>query len=86
MSGFDVEWVLDLDILSFDSLVGSVYRIQSQEKVESTWLTRYATQAEHDKFKQALKPLEQAMTRGTDRPRPGAKGAKDFIAKHGRGI
>ena len=86
MSGFDIDWILDLDVLSFDSLIGSVHRIQSQEKVETTWLTRYATQAEHKPFKEAIRPLEDAINRGIDRPRPGAKGAQDFIRKHGRGI
>jgi hypothetical protein len=86
LAGFDVDWVLDLDILSFDSLVGSIYRIQSQEKFEGTWLQRYACQAEQKDFNKAMKPLEKAMTRGTDRPRPGAKGAKDFVKKYGRGV
>jgi len=86
MSGFDIDWILDLDILSFDSLIGSVHRIQSQEKVENTWLQRYATQAEQKQFKKAIQPLEKAMSRGTDRPRPGTKDAQDFISEHGRGI
>ena len=86
MEGFDIEWVLDLDILSFDSLIGSIHRIQSQEKVEGTWLQRYAMQAEHKDFKKAMQPYEKAMTAGTEKPKPAAKGAKDFIRKHGRGI
>ena len=86
MSGFDIDWVLDLDILSFDSLVGSVHRIQSQYKVEGTKLQRLAMNAQEKDFKAALKPLEKDMVRGTERPRPGVHGAQDFIKKHGRGI
>lgn len=86
LAGFEIEWVLDLDLLSFDSLIGSIHRIQAQEKTEGAWLTRMATQAEQKQFNQAIKPLQEAMTRGTDRPRPGTKGAQDFIRNHGRGI
>jgi len=86
MEGFDIEWVLDLDILSFDSLVGSIHRIQSQTTVERTWLMRAATQAEGKQFKEAIKPFEKAMTDGTNKSQPGTKSAKDFIRKHGRGL
>lgn len=85
-NGFDVDWILDLDILSFDSLIGSLHRIQCQEKVERSWLHHYAAQAKTDDFKKALKPLENGMHRGTDKPQPGTRGAQDFIARHGRGI
>jgi len=33
-----------------------------------------------------MQPYEKAMTAGTEKPKPAAKGAKDFIRKHGRGI
>lgn len=86
MEGFDIDWIMDLDILSFDSLIGSIYRIQSQHTFEDTHLMRAATQAKEEDFKKVMAPYQKAIVAGTTRPKPGTKGAKDFMRKHRRGI
>ncbi len=43
-SGFDLDYVLDLDLLSFDSLVSSLDRAICFEKNEAAWTSLLAAQ------------------------------------------
>jgi hypothetical protein len=86
MDGFDIDWVMDLDILSFDSLVGSIHRIRAQDVLEKTNLARAATNATAKQFKEIMEPYKKAIVSGTEKLKPGTKTAQDFTRKYGRGF
>ena len=81
-----MKYIMDLDILSFDSLAGSIHRIQSSKISEDALMMRSVMHADVKAFKQVLDPYFKAMTEGTGKLKPGTKTSSDFIKKYGRGF
>ena len=82
-NGFELPYVLDLDLLSFDSLVASFNRVIMTEKIEGAWTSMIAAQASSKDMKKWTKRWEQAISA------PGKVDKTDetkFLSKFGGGI
>ena len=78
-SGFDMEWVINLDMQSFDSLINSLHRQQNSDMLRSIFAARIA-QAEEKEYKKAVKSLQKEIS-ATD-----SNDAQAFNRSFGRGI
>lgn len=64
-SGFDFEWVINLDLTSFESLIGSLERQSNAEMLRSIFVARVA-QAEEKDYKKAVRELQKGSSHGPD--------------------
>lgn len=64
-SGFDLEWVLDLDLQSFESLMSSLERQSHAEMIKAVFVARIA-QAEEKDYKKAVRELQKGASHGPE--------------------
>jgi hypothetical protein len=90
MHGLDREWVMALDLLSFDSLVRSCQRIDAIEREESAWIGMIAAQGKSETMKEVLdsgkkllKPYEKPQQSAKQEAK---KGMAEFLAKFPKGF
>jgi len=70
--GFSVEYLLDLDIESFDILVGYVLKMSAVERVEDLWTSFVSAQGDQKsvkKFAAELAPKKKGKKTDADRSR-----------------
>jgi hypothetical protein len=85
--GFDLDFLLDIDLLSFDAIVASYTRTTVSNKVESAWTSMLAAQGTSKDMKKWTKHWE-----GLVPGRPETRSAKSgddfgkFIGKFGGGL
>lgn len=73
--GFDINYVLDLDIESFDILVGYVLDMAAVERVEDLWTNFVATQGDKQsvkRFAQEFSPRKKKGRTPQKKEKPGA--------------
>lgn len=58
MAGLPIDWVVGLDLISFDSLSGSISRELARRDYQSVINQRFATNGEGKDFKAFLRGLE----------------------------
>jgi hypothetical protein len=61
-SGFPLDYVMDLDLPSFDSLVQSMNRLTASDKTEQAWTSMIAAQASGKEMKKWAKRWEAAAS------------------------
>lgn len=61
--GFSLDYLLDIDLISFDCIVSSYTRISASDKIESAWTGMLSAQGGHKEMKAWIKPWE-ASARG----------------------
>jgi hypothetical protein len=76
MNGLDLEWLMCLDLLSFDSVVGSLDREMMRRDRMSAILARAAYGADQKGWKDLMKALDPADQTDED----------EFLMKFGGGI
>ncbi len=81
--GFDLEWISNLDVLSFGALMDSIERISAAEAIRAAQIARLA-QAEAKDFKKVIKDWQKAASPGGVDPN-GLSGG-DLKARYGKGI
>lgn len=79
MNSLEIEWVADLDLISFMNLLNSVQRIRSQSMAEQAQNMRAAFGAEAKDFTNYIKDLESG---GTDQGQKNDAAA--LIARFGK--
>ncbi len=77
MNGLDLEWLMNLDLLSFDSVIGSLDREMMRKDRMTAILIRAAYGADQKGWKDLMKALD-AGDQGTDEG--------EFLKKFGGGI
>jgi len=78
MNGLDLEWLMNLDLLSFDSVIGSLDREMMRKHRMTAILTRAAYGADQKGWKDLMKHLSEGGEDESDE--------KEFLAKFGGGI
>ena len=79
MRGLDIEWVIDLDMISFGELIGSVRRNQNQIIAVEAQNLRAAFGAEVKDFTKYIKALQKDGT-----SYEGPSDAEALIARFGK--
>lgn len=54
-----MEWVIDLDLISFDSLVASLERTRNRTALDQITAMRIATQADQDGYKKVVREITE---------------------------
>jgi len=81
--GFDLDWISELDVLSFRALVESLERVASAEMIRAAYVAR-AAQADQKDFKSVIRDWTKSATPGgVD---PNARSGQDLLNQYGRGI
>lgn len=68
--GFAIDWLLELDLASFDALTSTVLRMVYAERMEESWSRMIAAQATSKKMKGFLEPYREFVKRHNFRNRP----------------
>lgn len=78
-----MEWVIDLDLLSFDALIASLHRNKYRNMIITINAVRIA-QADKNEFKKHIQSIEkESSVTGAS---PATHTGKEMIAKFGRGF
>lgn len=81
--GWQPEYLLDMDILSFRALHEGSQRVSASEKVSDAWMSMMASQGTVKGMKKILEPLMKLI----DKTGNAGKGnASDFLKKYGGGF